>query len=192
MQNIILGVGAVVILIAGYLYFTSGTSTDMGDEPMVETPTPMGDETMMDADQTSATVVDVAVATPSVSTLVAALTAADLVETLKGAGPFTVFAPVNEAFAALPAGTVESLLLPENIADLQAILTYHVVPGAVMAGALTDGMEVTTVNGQTLTINVATDGAVTINGSAKVISADVPASNGVIHLIDAVLLPPAV
>jgi uncharacterized surface protein with fasciclin (FAS1) repeats len=126
--------------------------------------------------------------TPELSTLVAAVTAAELVETLQGAGPFTVFAPVNDAFAGLPAGTVDNLLKPENKADLQAILTYHVVSGAVHAADLTDGMVVETVNGKSITINISDAGA-SINGSAKVSITDIETSNGVVHVIDGVLLP---
>jgi transforming growth factor-beta-induced protein len=134
------------------------------------------------------TIVDVAVANGSFDTLVAAVTAADLVETLSSPGPFTVFAPTDDAFAALPAGLVDALLLPENKATLAKILTYHVVSGEVMAADVTDG-DVATVEGQTIALSTA-DG-VTVNG-ANVIIADVPASNGVIHAIDAVLLPPDV
>jgi uncharacterized surface protein with fasciclin (FAS1) repeats len=134
------------------------------------------------------TVVDVAVLNGSFDTLVAAVTAADLGETLSGEGPFTVFAPTDDAFAALPDGLLEALLLPENKAVLAQILTYHVVPGAVMAADITDG-DVATVEGQTVALSTA-DG-VTVNG-ATVLIADVPADNGVIHAIDAVLLPPGV
>jgi uncharacterized surface protein with fasciclin (FAS1) repeats len=132
-------------------------------------------------------IVDTAVAAGSFTTLVAAVEAAGLVETLKGEGPFTVFAPTDEAFAALPEGTVDSLLLPENRDMLVAILTYHVVPGAVMSGDLTNDMEATTVQGAPVTIM--TDGGVTVNG-ANVVTADIEADNGVIHVIDAVILPP--
>jgi uncharacterized surface protein with fasciclin (FAS1) repeats len=134
------------------------------------------------------TIVDVASTTEGFSTLVAALTAAGLVDTLNGEGPFTVFAPTDEAFAALPPGVLDALLLPENKEVLTQILTYHVVPGAVMAADVTDG-DVATVEGQNVTLSTA-DG-VTING-AKVIQADVVADNGVIHVIDAVILPPGV
>ena len=134
------------------------------------------------------TIVDVAVGAGNFSTLVAAVTAADLVETLSGTGPFTVFAPTDEAFAALPAGVLDALLLPENKALLAQILTYHVVSGAVMAADVTDG-DVATVEGQN--IKLSTSGGVTVNG-AKVVAADVLASNGVIHAIDAVILPPGV
>jgi len=129
-------------------------------------------------------IVDIAVAAGSFNTLVAAVQAAGLVETLKGEGPFTVFAPTDEAFAALPAGTVEGLL--NDIPTLTAILTYHVIPGAVMSGDLTDGMMAATVNGQSVTIGVGE--TVTVDG-ATVIAADIEASNGVIHVIDAVILP---
>ena len=122
----------------------------------------------------------------SFNTLVAAIKAAGLVETLQGTGPFTVFAATDEAFAKLPAGTVESLLKPENKQKLIAILTYHVVPGKIMAADVKT-MQVKTVNGQSLSIVVGKDG-VTIN-NAKVVITDVATSNGVIHAIDTVLLP---
>jgi uncharacterized surface protein with fasciclin (FAS1) repeats len=134
------------------------------------------------------TIVEVASGAGNFSTLVAAVTAADLVETLSGAGPFTVFAPTDEAFAALPAGVLDALLLPENKATLAKILTYHVVSGMVMAADVTDG-DVATVEGST--IKLSTMDGVTVNG-AKVVAADVAASNGVIHAIDAVILPPGV
>ncbi len=129
-------------------------------------------------------IVDIAASTDGFSTLVAAVTAADLVDTLKGEGPFTVFAPTDEAFAALPEGTLEALL--EDIDTLTAILTYHVVPGAIMSGDLEDGMTAETVNGESITIGVGE--TVTVD-DANVIQADIEASNGVIHVIDAVILP---
>ena len=129
-------------------------------------------------------IVDIAAGAGTFNTLVAAIQAAGLVDTLKGEGPFTVFAPTDEAFAALPEGTVEALLA--DIPTLTAILTYHVVPGAVLSTDLTDGMMAETVNGQSVTISLA-DG-VQVNG-ANVITADIEASNGVIHVIDAVILP---
>lgn len=130
------------------------------------------------------TIVDIAAGDDRFETLVAAVTAAGLVDTLSGDGPFTVFAPTDEAFAALPEGTVEGLL--EDIPTLTSILTYHVVPGAVMSGDLSDGMMPETVNGQTVSIGVG-DG-VTVDG-ANVVLADIEASNGVIHVIDSVILP---
>ena len=132
-------------------------------------------------------IVAVASANPDFSTLVAAVGAAGLVETLQGPGPFTVFAPTNDAFAALPAGLVDKLLLPENKAVLAQILTYHVVSGKVMAADVTAG-DVPSVEGSPITVTV--DGGVKLNGSANVIITDVAASNGVIHAIDAVILPP--
>jgi transforming growth factor-beta-induced protein len=135
-------------------------------------------------------IVDTAVADGRFTTLAAALGAADLVETLKGEGPFTVFAPTDEAFAKLPAGTVESLLLPENLEQLQSILLYHVVSGKVMASDVVTLTSADTVGGQAITIKVE-DGKVFLNDTIEVIITDVEASNGVIHVIDSVLLPPA-
>ena len=122
------------------------------------------------------------------TTLVAAVKAAGLVETLSGTGPFTVFAPTNEAFKALPAGTVDNLLKPAMKADLTKVLTYHVVAGTYKAADLKDGMELTTVEGQKLKVSV--KNGVVMVGDAKVTIADVISSNGVTHVIDAVLLPP--
>lgn len=132
-------------------------------------------------------IVETAVGNGSFKTLVAAVTAAGLVETLSGAGPFTVFAPLDDAFAALPEGTVESLVLPENKDQLTGILTYHVVAGKVMSTDLSDGMKATTVNGAEITIHL-TDGKVMIN-DAEVVSADIETSNGVIHVINKVIMP---
>ncbi len=132
-------------------------------------------------------IVETAVSAGNFTTLVAAVEAAGLVETLSGEGPFTVFAPTDEAFAALPEGTVESLLLPENRDQLVSILTYHVVPGAVMSTDLTDDMMAATVEGSDIMIDL--DSGVMVN-DATVIAADIEASNGVIHVIDAVIMPP--
>ncbi|WP_291980752.1 fasciclin domain-containing protein [Luteitalea sp.] len=132
-------------------------------------------------------IVDTAVAAGSFTTLVAAVTAAGLVDTLKGAGPFTVFAPSDDAFAVLPAGTVEDLVKPENKDKLTAILMLHVVPGKVMASDVSGQvMDPATAGGATIHVD-GTDG-VTVNG-AKVVTPDIACSNGVIHVIDAVLLP---
>lgn len=139
------------------------------------------------ADGHSKDIVDTAVGAGSFTTLVAAVQAADLVDTLKGEGPFTVFAPTDDAFAALPEGTVETLLLPENKDQLVAILTYHVVPGKVMSGDIAGKkMDVKTVNGGMAMVDAMS--GVTIDG-ANVVQADIEASNGVIHVIDAVILP---
>ena len=131
-------------------------------------------------------IVDTAVGAGNFTTLVAAVKAAGLVDTLKGEGPFTVFAPTDEAFAALPAGTVEDLLKPENKDKLVSILTYHVVPGKVMSGDLTEGMKAATVQGGEVTITL--EGGAKVDG-ANVTTADIEATNGVIHVIDAVIMP---
>lgn len=132
-------------------------------------------------------IVDTAIGAGSFNTLVAAVKAADLVDTLKGKGPFTVFAPTDEAFAKLPAGTLDDLLKPENKAKLQGILTYHVVSGKVMAADVVNLKNAKTVQGQDLTIAVAGDTVKVDN--AKVIQTDIACSNGVIHVIDTVVLP---
>lgn len=132
-------------------------------------------------------IVDAAVAAGSFKTLAAALEAADLVDTLKGSGPFTVFAPTDAAFATLPAGTLDDLLKPENKAKLQAILTYHVVSGRVGSDAVAHLSSAKTVQGGEVKISES-DGSVMVN-QAKVVKADIECSNGVIHVIDSVLLP---
>jgi len=134
-------------------------------------------------------IVDIAANTEFLSTLVAAVKAGDLVDVLKSDGPFTVFAPTNEAFAALPAGTLESLLKEENKDQLIAILTYHVVAGEVKSTDLADGMKAKTVQGSDIKINISESGA-KIN-DANVTSADIVAANGIVHVIDRVILPPA-
>ncbi len=134
-----------------------------------------------------ADIVDTAVSAGSFETLVAAVKAADLVDTLKGEGPFTVFAPTDDAFAKLPAGTLEDLLKPENKAKLQGILTYHVVPGKVVAKDVGGLSMAKTVNGQSFKISMK-EGSVYVD-DAKVVKTDIMCSNGVIHVIDAVILP---
>jgi uncharacterized surface protein with fasciclin (FAS1) repeats len=134
-------------------------------------------------------IVDTAIAAGSFETLVTAVQAADLVDTLKSEGPFTVFAPTDEAFAKLPAGTIEDLLKPENKAQLQAILTYHVVAGKVMAADVVNIDAATSVQGSDIAIAVK-DGKVMLNDSATVVQTDIQSSNGVIHVIDTVILPP--
>jgi transforming growth factor-beta-induced protein len=138
--------------------------------------------------ENKADIVDTAVAAGSFTTLAAALEAAGLVETLKGEGPFTVFAPTDEAFAKLPAGTVEDLLKPENREALQRVLTYHVVAGEVPAATVVTMRSAKAVSGDTLAIETR-DGTVTV-ANARVISTDIAASNGIIHVIDSVMLPP--
>ena len=131
-------------------------------------------------------IVDIAAGAGDFTTLVAAVEAADLVDVLKSDGPFTVFAPTDAAFAALPEGTVENLLKPENKDQLIAVLTYHVVPGKVMSTDLVDDMKATTVQGSEITIDL--DNGVMVD-NASVVTADIEAENGVIHVIDAVILP---
>lgn len=137
-------------------------------------------------------IVALAAKTEALSTLVTAVKAAELVETLQGKGPFTVFAPTNDAFAALPAGTLDTLLKPENKGQLASILTYHVVPGKVMAADLSNGQVITTVQGGKLTVSIA-DGKVFLidakGNKVPVEKADVNADNGVVHVIGGVLLP---
>ena len=134
-------------------------------------------------------IVSLAVNTEFLSTLVAAVKAGDLVDVLQGDGPFTVFAPTNEAFAALPEGTLETLLKPENKDQLISILTYHVVAGTVKSTDLSDGMTAPTVNGADITVTIS-DAGVMIN-DATVTAADIKASNGVVHVINKVILPPS-
>ena len=180
-----------------------GDDDDSADEAAATTEAGAGEDTtsgMSDAGEGEAsasepdTVVDVAASDESFSTLVTAVDAAGLAGTLSGDGPFTVFAPVNDAFAALPAATVDTLLAPENQAQLTSVLTYHVVPSKVLSSDLSDGMTVTTVQGQSLTVGVKGD-AVTLTdasgNTASVVQADVEAGNGVVHVIDHVLVPAA-
>jgi uncharacterized surface protein with fasciclin (FAS1) repeats len=139
-------------------------------------------ESMPDKD-----IVEIAASAGSFNTLVAAVKAAGLVDTLKGKGPLTVFAPTDEAFAKLPGGTVENLLKPENKDKLKAVLTYHVVPGRVTASEVANLSSAPTVNGRSLSINVQ-DGKVTVD-NARVVQTDIMATNGVIHVIDSVIVP---
>jgi len=167
-----------------------GSDDDPATEPTAAAPSPTADAEMeMEA---SMTITDIVAETPEFSTLLAAVQAADLGDALAGEGPLTVFAPTDDAFAALPEGTLDTLLEPENQEQLAAILTYHVVPAEVMAADVTSG-EVETLNGEAFTVE-ASDGGVTITdgqgNTANVTQTDIMASNGVMHVIDAVLLPP--
>lgn len=166
--------------------YTSFTAQMMDDQEMSDEEGVMVGGALMVA---SKDIVDNAVMSADHSTLVAAVQAAGLVDTLKSEGPFTVFAPTNAAFAALPEGTVATLLLEENKDQLVDILTYHVVAGAYTSADITNGLELTTVNGDTLEFTIDAEGMVWINGSAMVTIADVISSNGVTHVIDAVLVP---
>ena len=142
---------------------------------------------LMAGSQYNKDIVDTAVEAGSFNTLVAAVKAADLADTLKGEGPFTVFAPTDDAFAKLPAGTVEDLLKPENKSKLQAILTYHVVAGKYMAKDVVTMKEAKTVNGESFMISMKSDTVMVDN--AKVVKTDIECSNGVIHVIDTVIMP---
>ena len=166
----------VVLPLLGIAALTGCSSSDP-EAATSDTPSP--------TQTAAADIVGVAAGTADLSTLVKAVTAADLVSTLQGEGPYTVFAPTNDAFAALPAGVVDTLLLPCNKDALTKVLTYHVVSGKVESMDIQPA-DVKTVEGQSVTL--ATDGGVTVNG-ANVVQADVPASNGVVHVIDQVLVP---
>ncbi|WP_265528287.1 fasciclin domain-containing protein [Sphingomicrobium marinum] len=175
-----------------------GACGDTGDDTMVENETAVEETSMMEEE--AGTIVSVAQGNEDFSTLVTAVQAGGLVETLSGEGPFTVFAPTNDAFAKLPEGTLETLTAAENQAQLAGILTYHVVAGETMSGDLItlleeageEGVELTTVSGGTLTANLV-DGNLVLTdangGTATVVTTDVDASNGVIHVIDTVLMP---
>jgi uncharacterized surface protein with fasciclin (FAS1) repeats len=172
----------------------SAPTTVQTTAPATMAPTTDAPSTTPAPATTDADIVDTAITAGDFTTLVAALQAAGLEDTLRGEGPFTVFAPTDDAFAALPAGTIETLL-EDPAGDLTDILTYHVVPGEVPAADVVglDGEAVTTVNGAAITIGVADDGSVTLTDAAgndvAVVATDVQANNGVIHVIDAVLLP---
>jgi uncharacterized surface protein with fasciclin (FAS1) repeats len=172
----------------------SAPTTTQATAPATSPPATVAPMTTPAPGTTDADIVDTAITAGDFTTLVAAVQAAGLEDTLRGEGPFTVFAPTDDAFAALPAGTIETLL-EDPAGDLTDILTYHVVPGAVPAADVVEleGEAVTTVNGAAITIGVADDGSVTLTDAAgndvAVVATDIQASNGVIHVIDAVLLP---
>lgn len=183
--GIIIGVVAVLAIGGGILWATS--SNDDNKEA-----TNQSQQATETEQQTTGTIVAVASNTPTLSTLVAAVKAANLVETLQGTGPYTVFAPTNAAFEALPAGTLDTLLKPENVEQLKSILTYHVVPGKVLASDLKNGQEITTVQGGKLTVSIEGNMVYIVDAKgnkALVEKADVNADNGVVHVINGVLLP---
>ena len=169
---------------------SSSDSAESTPSPAATSSAPMESPSAAETPMADETIVGVAAGNPDFSTLVAAVQAAGLAETLSGSGPYTVFAPTNEAFDDLPAGLVDALLLPENKEVLTQILTYHVVEGEVMSADVQPG-KVPTVEGSDLTIRVQKDGDVKVN-RADVEAVDVVASNGVIHVIDEVLVPPNV
>ena len=189
-KGVAVGIAAVaaIALIGGGIWFF----TQEDEAEVATTETAQSSQQEQAPAPTQNDIVATAIATEDLSTLVAAVQAAGLVETLQGDGPFTVLAPTNAAFAALPAGTLDSLLLPENKDTLTGILTYHVIAGEVLSSALTNGQVVQTVQGTALTVEI-TDGKVFFvdakGGKAEVVAADVDTSNGVVHVINAVLLP---
>lgn len=186
--GIIIGIVALV-LIGGTAYWALAMNNDNAGEDQSSTQLTESENGEV-AEQ--ADIVGLASQTESLSTLVTAVQAAELVETLQGAGPFTVFAPTNQAFEALPEGTLTSLLEPANIEQLQSILTYHVVSGEVMSSQLSDGQEIITVQGGKLTVKIMDNMVYIVDAAgneAMVQTADVDASNGVVHIINGVLLP---
>lgn len=181
----------LLLIITSSIISCNSNQATTGDSTAATTQAPAatgGQEAVQD-NESAKDVVKVAAGSKDHSTLVAALKQADLVTSLANAGPFTVFAPVNAAFDKLPAGTVEGLMKDDKKADLQNILQYHVTVAAMKAESFTDGQSLGMVNGDNVTVTVK-DGKVTLNGTAHII-ASIPASNGIIHVIDAVLLPPA-
>jgi uncharacterized surface protein with fasciclin (FAS1) repeats len=175
-----------LMLIASVLALAVGVAA-CGDDGEETTGAAATEENVAAPAAAEENIVAVAQDTPDLSTLVRAVSAAGLVETLEEPGPYTVFAPTNQAFEAL-GGTLDTLLEPQNKAELAEVLTYHVVPGELTSSELSDGQKLKTVQGGTLEVRIA-DGEVTVNG-AKVATADVEASNGVVHVIDEVLTPP--
>lgn len=190
-NKIVIAAVAVLVLLGGGIFLATRS-----DETETASNANTSQSQSQDSDSMEATpsqnIVEIASADEQFSTLVAAVQAAGLGETLTGEGPFTVFAPTNSAFDKLPAGTVEDLLKPENIETLKGILTYHVVSAKAMSTDLSDGQEITTVNGGILKVSIA-NGEVTLTdakgGVSKVIKADIAATNGVVHVIDTVVMP---
>jgi uncharacterized surface protein with fasciclin (FAS1) repeats len=179
------GVAVVALALSGCAAATEEVVVDEVEEVVVEETETVEEEVVVE--EGPGTIIEVAVGAGSFATLVAAVEAAGLVDTLSGDGPFTVFAPTDDAFAALPDGLVDALLLPENIEILRQILLYHVVDSAVFSSQIEAG-DVVTVETSSVTLDVTDAGGVTVNG-ANVVTADVEASNGVIHVIDQVLVP---
>lgn len=190
-KTIIIAVAVLAVLGLGGWAIAANNKDDKKDATKTSQ-TQDNKKTMADDKKETPNIVGVASSDAQFSTLVAAVKAAGLVDTLSGTGPFTVFAPTNAAFDKLPAGTVDSLLKPENVEQLKSILTYHVVPAKVMSSDLKDGQVVTTVQGATLTVGIS-NGEVTLTDAkgnvSKVTKADIAASNGVIHVIDTVVMP---
>ena len=180
-----------IILAAAALSLWSCDSANTTTVPTeTETATTGGGQSAVKDDESAKDVVKIAAGSPDHTTLVTAVKKAELVDVLSNAGPFTVFAPVNAAFDKLPAGTVDDLLKPENKEKLQDILQYHVFVGSLKTDLMQDGQTLNQVNGGNITISKDAAGKIVINKAATIV-ASIPASNGIIHVIDAVLLPPA-
>lgn len=194
-KTMIVAVIAVLVLIGGGIGIYAMSQDDDADTSTSQTEQKnesSDSASMMQESKPSSNIVELAVATQDLSTLVTAVTEADLVETLSSEGPFTVFAPTNTAFSSLPEGTLDSLLLPENKAKLQAVLTYHVVAGKVLSSDLSDGQVVKTVQGNNLTVEIKSGKVMLVDATGakvEVVTADIEASNGVVHLINGVVLP---
>lgn len=187
----IVAVVVIAALLGGGVYLA--TRDDSSSNSTSQSSTANNSEsTAMNEPESSKDIVALASETSDLSTLVTAVQSADLVSTLQGKGPYTIFAPTNDAFAKLPAGTLETLLKPENKTKLQAVLTYHVIPSKAMSKDLKDGQVLTTVQGGKLTVGVK-NGEVTLTDAAgatsKVVQADIAAKNGVVHVINSVVLP---
>jgi uncharacterized surface protein with fasciclin (FAS1) repeats len=178
----------LVIFAALMVSCNSNTETKVAAASTEEN-TNAGGQSAVQDDESAKDVVKVAVGSKDHTTLVAAVKQAELVDALSNAGPFTVFAPTNEAFDKLPKGTVEDLMKPENKEKLKDILQYHVYVGGLSTALLQDGQTLNEVNGQNITIQKSADGKITLNGKAHIL-ASIPASNGIVHVIDEVLLPP--
>ena len=179
-----------LLLIAGTLLLANcNNNSTTPEEKPADQAAPAGGQEAVQDDESAKDVVKVAVGSKDHTTLVAALKQAELVTSLSNAGPFTVFAPTNDAFNKLPAGTVEGLMKDDKKADLQNILQYHVAVATYKAENMTDGQVIGQANGDNITLTVK-EGKVIVNGTANII-ASIPATNGIIHVIDAVLLPPA-
>ena len=188
--GIIVGIVALLAIGGGLLWTVSSKKDD--DKKTTNETSQTQQVAQQPAVKSPGTIVVLASNTPSLSTLVTAVKAASLVDTLQGQGPFTVFAPTNAAFEALPAGTLDTLLKPENVNTLKSILTYHVVPGKILASDLKDGQVITTVQGGNLTVSIMGGKVYLIDAKGnKVVveAADVNADNGVVHVIGGVLLP---
>jgi uncharacterized surface protein with fasciclin (FAS1) repeats len=201
--GVIVGVVIVVLVLIGVVYYSMSMHSDMAAATATTTATAAMPNDMATTSASQGVLVGGAYMVPNkdivqnaenasnVTTLVAAVSAAGLAPTLEGSGPFTVFAPDNNAFAKLPAGTVQTLLMPANKAELVNILTYHVVAGRYTSADLHDGQVLTTVEGGTITIGKSASGQISVNGTAMVETPDVISSNGVTFVIDTVLTPPA-